>query len=87
MGVALDANTFLASQFGTMIGDPLLMMILFIGFFIIFVMLQNTRLDGKIVILIPVLMLSMIFVSWMIVVVAFIVGIVIYMAITKFMAR
>lgn len=42
-------------------GDPTITGLVFIGFFFAFVMLQGTRFEGKIVVLLPVFFLSLIF--------------------------
>lgn len=48
-------------------GDPLLAGLMFVGFFLAFTMLQGTRLEGKIVVILPVLFLSLIFMPFMLV--------------------
>lgn len=40
------------------VGDPLLAALLFIGFFGVFVMMQDTRLDVKVAVMIPVIVLA-----------------------------
>lgn len=40
------------------VGDPLLAAMLFIGFFTVFVMMQDTRLDVKVAVLTPVIVLA-----------------------------
>ena len=48
-------------------GDPAIAGLMFLGFFLAFVTLQGTRLEGKLVVMLPVLFLSLTFFSFMLV--------------------
>lgn len=68
---------------GGVVGDPSILGILFIGFFSAFVMLQDTRLDGKLVVLVPVLILATVFIPWLSVLIALGLGAIVYIALMK----
>lgn len=74
---------FIGQGFSSVIGDPNLMGIIFLGFFAGFVMLQGTRLDGKVAILVPASLLALIFIPWLAVLLALAVGVLIYLAMRK----
>lgn len=57
----------IADGFSQVAGDPAIAGLMFLGFFLAFVTLQGTRLEGKIVVMIPVLFLSLTFFSFMLV--------------------
>lgn len=85
--VATTIEQFISDGFSNVLGDTAIMGIVFIAFFTIFVMLQGTRLDGKLTILVPVLILSAIFIPWMAVLLALGLGVVIYLAAIKMFER
>lgn len=78
---------FFGSSWGNIVGDPLVSGVLLLAFFGIFVMLQNTRLDGKIVVLVPALVLASLFASIFIAFAVFFAGGLLYLAFTKFTNR
>lgn len=64
-------------------GDPIITALLFLGFFAAFTMLQGTRMEGKAVVLIPALFLSLIFAPIMLVVVVIVSAFIAYLALTR----
>jgi hypothetical protein len=88
---ALFAGSDLENWFGDntqyIVGEPFVAGIIFIGFFVGFLFIQNVGLDAKVAILIPALLLSMIFIPWLAVLLALGVGVVVYLALTKFTNR
>jgi len=73
----------IADGFTQVVGDPFISGLMFIGFFAAFVMLQGTRLEGKIVVLVPVLFLSLVFAPIMLVIVVLGLAFVIYMVLRR----
>lgn len=57
----------IADGFQQVAGDPAIAGLMFLGFFLAFVTLQGTRFEGKIVVMLPVLFLSLQFFSFMLV--------------------
>jgi predicted PurR-regulated permease PerM len=68
-------------------GDPeignALMALIFGGGFFAFILLQNTRFEGKIVVLIPVMVMTVMFFGWARLLLAIGVGIIIYLGLGK----
>lgn len=75
---------FLASGFQTVLGDAALEGILVLVFFGAFVLLQNTRLDHKVCILAPGVLLAALFIPWLGALLALILGALGYLALMKF---
>lgn len=78
---------FFGASWNSVVGDPLVSGVLLIAFFGIFVMLQNTRLDGKIAVLLPALILASLFAPIFIAFAVFLAGGLLYLALTKFTNR
>jgi purine-cytosine permease-like protein len=72
-----------ASGFAQVTGDPLLSALMFLGFFAAFTMLQGTRLEGKLPVLIPVLFLSLIMAPVMLVVLVLGTSFITYLAVAS----
>jgi len=51
-------ENWMGDGFATVIGDPIFMGLMILGFFFGFVMLQGTRLDAKLLVLVPVALLA-----------------------------
>lgn len=68
-------------------GDPAIAGLMFIGFFLAFVMLQGTRLEGKIAVILPVLFLSLQFFSFMLVFAVLGAAGIAYLALTRIVNR
>jgi len=66
-------------------GDPLFLGLLTIGFFAGFTMLQGTRLEAKIVVLVPALFLTLYFIPGLAVLIALGLATILYLAFTKFL--
>lgn len=66
------------------VGDPLVMGLMFLGFFMAFIMLQNTRLDHKIMVLVPASILAMVWIPWFSIVLALVGGGMMYLVVMKF---
>ena len=82
---------FLSSSFGVMIGNDeygqAFLAILCIGFFFTFVSFQNTRIEGKAAVLIPALLLTAVFVGWLLTLIALGLGVLFYIALSKIMNK
>jgi len=72
-----------ASGFGSVVGNPLIEGLVLLGFFFAFTMLQNTRTEGKVAILIPAAILSMLFIPFLAVFIVIILAYLGYSAITR----
>jgi hypothetical protein len=77
----------IADGFTQVTGDPLLAGLMFVGFFLAFVMLQGTRLEGKIVVILPVLFLSLTFIPILLVFAVIGAAGISYLAITRAVNR
>ena len=64
-------------------GDMAFAGIMFLGFFLAYMVLQNTRVETKAVILIPVFILSAVFFNWMLVMVAIVASFIMFLALNK----
>lgn len=78
---------FIGNGFSTIIGDAALEGVLMLTFFGGFVLLQNTRLDHKVCILTPAVILACMFIPWLGVVLALVLGIIGYLAFMKLTGR
>lgn len=75
----------LAEGFLSVVGDPLFLGLILLGFFGALVFVQGTRLDGKLVVIVPVLLMSLLFLPpWLAIAFAIGMGVVVYLALTKF---
>jgi hypothetical protein len=72
---------------GDVTGDPLLSGLIFVGFFLAFVMLQGTRLEGKLVVILPVFFLSLILIPLLLVFAVIAAAFVAYLALTRAVNR
>jgi len=79
----LYIEEFIGQGFSSVLGDPSLIGAIFLAFFAVFVMLQGTRLDGKVAVLVPASILAIIFIPWLAVLLALVVGVLIYLAMRK----
>jgi len=73
--------------FSNVIGDPTIIGLVFLGFFVGFVFLQDTRMDLKVAIIIPVCLLAMVWLPWFGILIALAVGALAYLALMKFINR
>jgi Ca2+/Na+ antiporter len=62
-----ELEIIFSSGFASVVGSPVIEALLLIGFFGAFVMLQNTRLEGKLCVLVPAILLSLLFVPFLVV--------------------
>ena len=69
------------------VGDATLLFLLFIGFFVAYTVLQNTRIDAKLVVLVPIFILSATFFNWILVMVAMIASFLLFLALNKVCSR
>jgi hypothetical protein len=77
----------IGGAFGDTVGDPIVTGLILIGWTAAFLMMQNTRIDAKVVVLTPMLLLSLIFIPFLGVLIAVGLGGLIYMALIKFTNR
>ena len=77
----------ISSCAGYYIGDVGLLFLFFVGFFLAYTVLQNTRIEAKLVILIPVFILSATFFPWMLVMVAMVASFLLFLALNKVSSR
>jgi len=77
----------IGSGVGVITGNDTLLGIIFLGFFTAFVLLQNTRLDGKLVVLVPISILSLVFIPMLAFLLALGFGFILYLAVSKFANR
>jgi hypothetical protein len=73
-------ETLIYTSMVQIVGDPMILGLLILGFFGAFVMLQGTRLDGKMVILFPASILAVVYIGPLVVIIALVVGIMMYLA-------
>jgi hypothetical protein len=69
--------------FFAVFGSNEIIALILLGFFTAFVMLQDTRFDVKVLILTPALLLSMVYISWMVVPVVVGLAVLVYLAARK----
>ena len=69
------------------VGDATILFLMFIGFFLAYTLLQNTRIDAKLVILIPIFILSATFFNWILVMVAMVASFLLFLALNKIQNR
>jgi len=69
------------------LGGPELAGIIFIAFFLGFVTIQNTRIDHKLAIITPVMILSIVFFNWFAILLAFLGGFVFYLALKRWFGQ
>jgi hypothetical protein len=73
-----------ADGFIGLVGDPVFLGLMIIGFFGAMVFVQGTRLDGKLAVFVPAFILSMVFVPFLAVFFALGISTILYFAFTKF---
>lgn len=78
---------FLADGFQNSFGDTAIMGIMVLAFFGIFVMLQNTRFDVKLAIMVPAFILASAFIPWFAILLALVLGTIVYLAVMKLISR
>ena len=78
---------FFGSGFYSILGDAALEGVVLLTFFGGFVLLQNTRLDHKVAIMVPATILSCLFIPWLGALLALILGFIGYLAVMKFTGR
>ena len=77
----------IAEGFAQIAGNPFILGLLVLVFFTVFVMLQNTRLDTKIAIIIPAIFLAMAFAPILAIPFALGITFILYLAITKALGK
>ena len=80
-------ETFIADGFVNIFGDNLWLGVFFITFFLAYVLMMKTSLEGKLVIFTPVVLLATIWIGWLWVLVGLFAGLLIAMGIQKFMQQ
>jgi hypothetical protein len=73
----------IGNGFMSVVGDQTIIGLLLLAFFGGFLLLQDTRLDVKVMIMVPVLLLTMTYISFFNVVVALILSVLAYLALMK----
>lgn len=69
------------------VGNPLFLGLLVLGVFSAFVLMQNTRTDAKVVILVPAFILASAFISPLLVLGGLALSVLLYLSVTKMMSR
>jgi len=80
-------ETFIADGFVNIFRDNLWLGVFFITFFLAYVLMMKTSLEGKLVIFTPVVLLATIWIGWLWVLVGLFAGLLIAMGIQKFMQQ
>jgi hypothetical protein len=80
-------ETMFSDGFTNTVGDPIFLGLILVGFLGAFVMLQGLRLDGKMLILVPALLLASAFIPFLPVLLGLALGFVLWLAISKMDAR
>ena len=82
---------YITCNFGRLVGNaemgPIVLAIMVLTFFTVFVMMQNTRLDGKLAVLIPVVILVAVWMGWIMWIVLFIVGGILFLGLIRFITK
>lgn len=83
---------FLSSSMGRLVGnDPetgqQLLAILVGGFFFVFVSFQNTRIEAKAAVLIPAFILAAVFMGWILSILALVVGVILYIGLSRLLNK
>jgi hypothetical protein len=76
-------ETIIGNGFSSVFGSNDIIGLIFLAFFGAFVMLQDTRFDVKVLIMIPALLLAMVFISWLSIAVVIALGFLVYLAARK----
>jgi len=69
--------------FDSVFGSHDIIGLIFLAFFAVFVMLQDTRFDVKVLIMIPAMALAMVYISWFTAVIAIALSVIAYLAARK----
>ena len=69
------------------VGDPTFLGLLVLGFFLAFIFFQNTRFDAKMVVIIPATFLAIAFAPILMILTAFILSGLLYLALNKLISR
>jgi hypothetical protein len=80
-------ESLIGDGFGAIFGNPLLIGLVLIGLFGAFVMLQGGRLDAKIVVLVPIGILTLLFIPGLVFPLAVAIGFLIYLAIMRLIVK
>lgn len=80
-------ETFIGDGMAQVTGDPVFFGLMLLGFFFSFVMLQGTRLDVKLLVLVPIALLAAPFIPWLPIVLGLVCAGILYFALTKFDQR
>jgi uncharacterized membrane protein len=82
---------YVSTSVGKMIGNDefgqAFVAIIVFSFFFVFVSFQNTRIEGKAAVLLPAILLTAVFIGWIVIIVAIIVGIVLYVSLSKILNK
>lgn len=78
--MALFLETFLGNALGPTFGMPEITAIAVLAFFTIIVMVQGTRLDGKLCIVVPAVFLAAAFISWIVIPIGVFLGFIMWFA-------
>jgi len=76
-------ETIIGNGFSSVFGSNDIIGLILLAFFGAFVMLQDTRFDVKVLIMIPALLLAMAFISWLSIAVVIALGFLVYLAARK----
>lgn len=76
-------ENYLSENIGETLGDPLLVAALLMGIFAVFLTVQRSSFDGKIVIMIPVFILAAVIVPDLLILAALVVGVILYLALRR----
>jgi len=83
--MASTLEDMIGNGMGQIVGDPAITGLLFLVFFFGFVLIQPSRLDHKVAILIPATILSLVFIPFLSVLFAIVAGFLLYRAIVGMM--
>ena len=78
--MALFLENFTGDLITQMIGSPEIVGILVLAFFTIIVLVQGTRLDGKLCIVVPAVFLAAAFISWIVIPIGVFLGFILWFA-------
>ncbi len=78
-----DLEAFIGNGMGQVVGDPIFLGLLVLGFLGGFVLLQNTRFDAKLLVIVPAMLLAMAFIPILPLLFGLVCGFIGYLVVTK----
>lgn len=86
-GGVIPLESYIADGFAQTVGDPIFLGILVIVWFLGFTIMQGTRIDAKLVIMVPALLLATAFIPFLGILISLVFAALIYLAIMKLTNR